>query len=457
MFNSSYLLFIFISINWFLIFTPIFNFLQFNWYLIFTSFITLTLILNHPFIDGLEFGTILNIDSYGLLISSLLTILFIGYLYTLFNTSVSAFKELPLLLLIIYFGFNTLIVSNDLIILYLSIELFSLTFYLITTIHQNYYTTEAGIKYFIYNFLAGAFYLLGCALIYSEICTFNFIYLIGFSMDNIGNIGWIFIIISFLFKLSVAPFHFWTPDVYQGVLYPITAFFTIFPKFVITTFMVKLYVYLFSSINSLNYLFLFCGVLSIFIGGFGALTQYNIKRLFAYSTILNSGFLITLISLGTPNSSRILMLYILTYVIANLGLFTMLTNLNISNMLGLKKIRESSVLKGILLSLPVLSLAGLPPFIGFIAKFLTIYIILGNNLIIMAIYTLGFSIISLFYYLRFVHYGLLYEKGEVIEKEEKRPTIYQSYIIILVNILIIILTINPSLIFVISSIYANTI
>jgi NADH-quinone oxidoreductase subunit N len=247
MFNPLiYLIFTFVSINWFLIFIPAFQFSSFNWFLIWTCFISTLLIINHPFIDGLYFAATLDISSYGLLVVAIFTLFFIGFLYTLFQSSVSKYKELPTLFLIAYFGFITLIISNDLLILYLSIELFSLTFYLITTIHQNYYTTEAGIKYFIYNFLAGAFYLLGCTLIYLDYGTINFTNLILLepTMSHItGAFGFIFIIISFLFKLSVAPFHFWTPDVYQGVLYPITAFFTIFPKFIIVTFFFIFYIY----------------------------------------------------------------------------------------------------------------------------------------------------------------------------------------------------------------------
>lgn len=509
---SSYLLFIFISINWFLIFTPFLNFIQLNFFLIFTSFLSFLLLLNHPFSDGFEFGLILQLDSYSLLTSSILTLFFIGYLYTLFNTSVSVFKELPLLFLIIYFGFNTLMVSNDLIILYLSIELFSLTFYLITTIHQNYYTTEAAIKYFIYNFLAGAFYLLGSVLLYSETGSLNFLYLTqltsGYGMElgstvgyqsGIVELGWVFILISFLFKLSIAPFHFWTPDVYQGVLYPITAFFTIFPKYVIMIFMVKFYTSLLSSIPAINYLLTVCGLLSIFIGGFGALTQYNIKRLFAYSAVFNSGFLITLIALGTPNSYKILMVYLLAYLLANLGLFTILTYFSISNILGFKDIiglgtgvynkkeAPQGRLMAILLSLPVLSLAGLPPFIGFIAKFLTIYVLLGSNLAPVALFALIASIISLFYYLRFVHYALFYElpanpshspissqhapahtnlksifskdpedSAEGLRKKGKRPTIYQSHIIAFINLSLLFLTLNPSFIFLIASVFATS-
>jgi len=500
MFNPFiYLLFTFASINWFLIFTPAFQFASFNWFLIWTCTLSAALIARHPFVDGFYFGDTLWVSSYALLVLFILTIFLIGYLYTLFNSSVSRYKELPLLFLIIYFGFTTLMLSNDLLVLYLSIELFSLTFYLITTIHQNYYTTEAGIKYFIFSFLAGAFYLLGCALIYLDYGTINFIHLTelteryalgavandaglmgeGFAaaasyLPNgafTGYFGFIFIIISFLFKLSIAPFHFWTPDVYQGALYPVTAFFTIFPKFVIATFLLKLYLYVLYA-PYLNYLFMFCGLLSVFIGSMGALTQYNIKRLFAYSTISNAGFLIILIAMGTPLSSQYFFFYILTYLIANLGLFTLLIQLNTSNMLGLKSILgatgegsdlaslRSSSTYAILLSLPVLSLAGLPPLVGFIAKYLTIYLTFSSDLIFIAVILLGFSILSLFYYLRFVHYIFFYGRADVggrkaVGKEGSQPDLYQSYVAVLANIALLFFSFNPSLLFLTSSVFSS--
>jgi NADH-quinone oxidoreductase subunit N len=456
MFNPLiYLLFSFVSINWFLIFIPAFQFSSFNWFLIWTCMISSLLIINHPFIDGFYFAATLDISSYALLVLFIFTLFFIGFLYTLFQSSVSNYKELPTLLLIAYFGFTTLMVSNDLLILYLSIELFSLTFYLITTIHQNYYTTEAGIKYFIYNFLAGAFYLLGCTLIYLDYGTINFTALVLLEStlaSAAGAFGFIFIIISFLFKLSIAPFHFWTPDVYQGVLYPITAFFTIFPKFIIITFFFKFYLYILY-VPYLNYLLMFCGVLSVFIGTIGAFTQYNIKRLFAYSTISNAGFLIILISLGTPLASQYFFFYILTYILANLGVFTVLINANISNMLGLKNIFIDNPIYALFLSLPVLSLAGLPPFVGFLAKFLSIYLIFNNNLILISVILLIFSILSLFYYLRFIHYALFYDSPK--ESSIIIPNLYQSYIIIGASIALLLFSFNPALLFLTSSVFST--
>lgn len=464
--NIINLIFTFISINWFLIFTPFFNFTSFNWFLIWSFFITILLILNHPFLDGYYFNTIINIDTYSELTLLIFTSLFIIYLYGIFNSSVKNYKELPLLLLITYFGFTTLIVSNDLLMLYLSIELFSLTFYLITTIHQNYYTTEAGIKYFIYNFIAGGFYLLGCVLIYLDFGTINFVHLAELAQFGKSQFGFLFILISFFFKLSIAPFHFWTPDIYVGVLYPITAYFTIFPKYIIGAFLLKFYIYVIN-VGNINNLFLFLSVLSIFIGTIGGLNQSNIKRLLAYSTISNAGFIVLLIYFGTPLSSQIFHVYVLTYIIANLGLFTSLINLNISNMLGLKNIFTLNPLGGIFLAIPILSLAGLPPFIGFMAKFLSIFVLLSKNWFVVATVILLLSVLSLFYYLRLVHYIFFYSNNSskfvpqdltADSSKDWVPTadLYQSYIIIISNYILITSTMNPSILILISSVISNS-
>lgn len=459
MFSSTlYLLLTFVSINWFLIFIPVFQFTSFNWFLIWTFFLSSILIINHPFIDGLYLATTLDISTYALIATLLFNLLFIAYLFTLFNSSLSKYKEAPTLFLIAYLGFATLIISNDLLILYLSIELFALTFYLITTIHQNYYTTEAAIKYFIYNFIASAFFLLGCTLIYFDYGSINFTILHSLVplLGGTGVYGYIFIVISFLFKLSIAPFHFWTPDVYQGVLYPITAYFTIFPKFIIAAFFLKIYISLIY-IPYLNYLLMICGLLSIFIGTMGAFTQYNIKRLFAYSTISNAGFLIILISLGTPFASQFFYFYLISYILANLAVFTILINANVSNMLGLKKTFRNNPLYALFLSLPVLSLAGLPPLVGFIAKYMTIYIIFNNNLLMISILMLILSILSLFYYLRFIHYALFYDEKSILDTTPILPNFYQSLIIIGGNISLILFSLNPSLLFLITSILSHSV
>jgi len=384
------------------------------------------------------------------------TSLFTAYLYGIFNSSVKNYKELPLLLLITYFGFTTLIISNDLLILYLSIELFSLTFYLITTIHQNYYTTEAGIKYFIYNFIAGGFYLLGCVLIYLDFGTINFVHLAELAQFGKSQFGLLFILISFFFKLSIAPFHFWTPDIYVGVLYPITAYFTIFPKFIISAFLLKFYVYVIN-VGNINNLFLFLSVLSIFIGTIGGLNQSNIKRLLAYSTISNAGFLMIIIYFGTPLSSQIFFIYILTYIVANIGLFTSLINLNISNMLGLKNIFTLNPLYGIFLAIPILSLAGLPPFIGFMAKFLSIFVLLSKQWFTTSVIILLLSVLSLFYYLRLVHYIFFYSNNSSEQLYSPRVSdLYQSYIIIISNFALVAPTINPSALALTSSVISNS-
>ena len=442
-------IFAFICINWFLIFTPFLSFISFLSSLIWTLFLSFLLLFNHPFLDGYYYGSIISIDTYNIIGLALLTLFLIFYLFSFFNSSIKHYKEFPLLLLLIYIGFTTFILSNDLIILYLSIELFSLTFYLITTIHQNYYTTEAGIKYFIFNFIAGGFYLLGSTLIYMNYGTINFVQLMTLN-EFMGKEGWgfILIIISFLFKLSIAPFHFWTPDVYQGVLYPITGFFTIYPKFIIITLFVKLYIYI-MYLPFFNYILLSLGLLSVFVGTINGFQQINLKRLLAYSTISNAGYLLILIGIGSPIAIEYVFIYIMTYIIANIGIFTILAHINVSNIIQLRNIFYNNKLYGFFLTLPILSLAGLPPLVGFMGKYISIYIIYNSELEIIGGILLLLSIISLYYYLRIVHYIFFYNQ---INNNGSYPDIYQAYVVIIVNISIVILTINPSIIFLIAKI-----
>jgi len=220
-------------------------------------------------------------------------------------------------------------------------------------------------------------------------------------------------------------------------------------------------------VGNINNLFLFLSVLSIFIGTIGGLNQSNIKRLLAYSTISNAGFIVLLIYFGTPLSSQIFHVYVLTYIIANLGLFTSLINLNISNMLGLKNIFTLNPLGGIFLAIPILSLAGLPPFIGFMAKFLSIFVLLSKNWFVVATVILLLSVLSLFYYLRLVHYIFFYSNNSskfvpqdltADSSKDWVPTadLYQSYIIIISNYILITSTMNPSILILISSVISNS-
>lgn len=441
--------FAFFCINWFLIFTPFLSFFSFLSSLIWFFFISFLLLFNHPFLDGFFYGSILSIDTYNLFVLLLLTFFFFLYFFSFFNSNLTPYKEFPLLILFIYLAFTSLIFSNDLIILYLSIELFSLTFYLITTIHQNYYTTEAAIKYFIFNFLAGGFFLLGSTLIYINFGTLNFLQLIQL-IPFLSSDSWpfLFILISFLFKLSIAPFHFWTPDVYQGVLYPITGFFTIFPKFIIFSFFLKFYLFVFF-LPFFNYLLFLLGLFSVFLGTFNAFFQLNLKRLFAYSTISNSGYLLILIAIGSPISIEFLFIYLITYILANIAIFTILLHLNISTLVQLRNLFFNNLLYGFFFALPILSLAGLPPFVGFIGKFFTIYLIFNHGLDLFAVLLLILSILSLFYYLRIVHYIFFYHDSNF---HFSFPDLFQAYVVILVNFSILFFTINPSFLFLIAKI-----
>jgi len=277
--------------------------------------------------------------------------------------------------------------------------------------------------------------------------TLNFLQLLELT-PFLGSISFIFIIISFLFKLSIAPFHFWTPDVYQGVLYPITGFFTIFPKFILLTFFIKLYLTI-VYIPYLNYIFFMCGLLSVLIGTFNGFQQINLKRLLAYSTISNAGYFLILLAVGSPISIEFTYFYIITYVVANIGVFTILNHMNITNLIQLRNIFETNKLYGLLFALPIFSLAGLPPLVGFLSKYLTIYIIFQEYKVIAAILLL-FSIISLFYYLRIVHFLYFYNEPN---KNGSNPDKSQGYVVIIVNILLISASANPSYLILLSFLF----
>jgi len=456
MFHFSFLIFSFFSIHFFLIFSPSFLFRSFHSFLIWTFLLTLLLLFNHPFLDSFFFSAILHIDSFSLFLSSFLTFFFILFLF-LIPSSFSSFKELPLLFLIISFGFFSFLISNDLILLYLSLELFSLSFYLITSIHQNYFSTEAAIKYFIFNFLASAFFLLGSSFLFFDFSSLNFLHLTLFSPFR-PSFGWFFLLISFFFKLSIAPFHFWTPDVFQGVLFPITAFFSLFPKFLLSSFLFRFYLSFFSSFPFFHSLFFFSAFLSLFFGLFGAFSQSNVKRFFAFSTIFNSGFFLLLISFSSPLSSRIFFFFLFSYFLANLSLFTFLTFFNLSHLFAFKSLSHSSFLSRFLFSIPILSLAGLPPFLGFLPKFFTLFLLFGSSLFFfLPLFLFFFFILSLFYYLRFLHFSFFssspFPSSPLFFSPS--PSLSQSYLLLSLNFFLLFFSFNPSFPFLLSSLFSS--
>jgi len=372
--------------------------------------------------------------------------------YTLLN------KDYSLIVLFSTLGSCLLVSSSDLISMYLSIELQSFGLYILSTLYrESESSTSAGLKYFLLGGLSSCLILLGAGIIYSltGLTNFESIYLIiSSSINNYIiqglNLGLLFIIIGFLFKIAAAPLHNWAPDVYDDTPTIVTIWLTIMPKISIIILLILLVeLGTIGSVNSLNInnndiltslsspsfyniiegnsnliknLLLLSSLLSLIIGSVVGLAQTRIKRLLAYSTISHIGFILLALAINTEQSIDSLIFYIIQYTITNLNVFLILIGLsyyyinkNINNKEGqtsyLYDIKYISSLKGQFFLNPLLSLslctclfsmAGIPPLIGFFSKQFVLYSAIESGYYFIAFIAILVSVISASYYLKIV-------------------------------------------------------
>ena len=340
--------------------------------------------------------------------------------------------EYPVLILFSILGMLVMLSSNDFITLYLGLELQSLSLYVLAAIKKDSLkSSEAGLKYFILGALASGFFLFGVSLLFGITGTTSFTMLSTNLLIPENNsllliLSIVLILSSIAFKLSIAPFHMWTPDVYEGAPTSVTAFFAVVPKIAaIGVLMRILYIALIDIYPIWNQLILILGMLSIFVGAFGALLQINIKRLMAYSAISNIGYIFLALSLGSQLGLEASLIYITVYTVSALGSFAFILSMEkdnimlntISSFAGLSK---SNPFYSICFSIILLSLAGLPPLAGFIAKFYIFKAIIIADYLWIAVVGIMGSVISAYYYLNIVKVMYLDESEELFKIESKK-------------------------------------
>ena len=301
--------------------------------------------------------------------------------------------------------------SNDFIMIYLAIELQSLSFYVLATFNRNSeFCNEAGIKYFVLGSFASGLLLFGFSLIYLSLGTINFeeINIIIKSKNSIDLtfIGILFVSFAFLFKLGSVPFHFWLCDVYEASLTTTTAFFSVVPKIVLFGLTLKFFYLTFINYNSLWYILLnFSGISSVILASVAGIYQKKTKRLLAYSTIAHTGFIILSISCSSVNGSESLLIYTILYIFMSISSFAILLNF-VNNSSFLKYLINWSNINNkvlaILFAITLLSISGIPPFGGFYSKMSVIASLISESFIITSLIAVIFSGISCFYYIRLI-------------------------------------------------------
>jgi len=235
--------------------------------------------------------------------------------------------EYDILFLFVVLSALFLCFTDDFLVMYLAIELQSLAFYVFATFQrESEFSTESGLKYFLFGAVISCFLLLGFCFIYLffGFAAFDMLFSLSFNNDFLA-IGILFVLIALLFKVGATPFHFWLCDVYEGSMLSVTLMFAALPKIILFSLLVKVFLFSFLDYNQLFTNLFFCaGLLSIAFGSISALFQRRVKRLFAYSTIAHTGFIIFGIVVGTPDSIKALVFYVIIYSLLTILLFSQL-------------------------------------------------------------------------------------------------------------------------------------
>lgn len=329
-------------------------------------------------------------------------------------------KEYILVVWIAIIGSYFILMSNEFFILYLALELQNLILYMLTSSRRwRSYSIEAGIKYYIMGSFSSGILLYGIILLFGVFGTLDFVeigYLmldmLYFNMDTVYIIYILsFILVGLLFKLGIAPFHWWVPEVYEGAPLVVTLFFIVVPKISLVFLLVKLYNYIFINfIEIFSDFFLICTIFSLALGFFFTLYQKKIVKFLAYSTIFNGGFFMACFSNGTYLSLVSLLYFFIPYILLLLGVFFFLicfrriNNIKINLLWDLALVGNSHMLLGLVFSILILSLAGIPPLSGFFGKFFIFLSLILNKFYFLFLLLFIFSIASSFYYFRIVRF-----------------------------------------------------
>jgi len=321
--------------------------------------------------------------------------------------------EFPVLVLLCALGMLLLTSANNLISLYLALELQSLALYVLASFRRdNVLSAEAGMKYFVLGALSSGMLLYGCSLVYGFTGTLGFdgIALALESADrSIGLIfGLVFILTGIAFKLSAVPFHMWTPDVYQGAPTPVTAFFAAAPKVAAFAMLIRIVLDAFPAISAdWGQIIIAISVASMVLGAFAAIGQTNIKRLMAYSSIGHVGYALVGLSAGTEQGVQGVLIYLAIYVVMTLGAFACILAMrredrDVEDIAELAGLWRHKPMLALLFAMLLFSMAGIPPLAGFFAKFYVFLAAIDAGLFWLAVVGVVTSVVSAFYYLAII-------------------------------------------------------
>ncbi|MEO1282473.1 MAG: NADH-quinone oxidoreductase subunit NuoN [Pseudomonadota bacterium] len=323
--------------------------------------------------------------------------------------------EYPVLVVLATVGMMMMISANDLIALYLGIELQSLALYVLAAIKRdNVRSSEAGLKYFVLGALSSGMLLYGASLIYGFTGSTSFatIATVAQAETAAGNVGLIiglvFLLVGLAFKVSAVPFHMWTPDVYEGAPTPVTAFFAAAPKLAAMALLIRALGGAFPGFEpQWQQIIIFMSIASMLLGAFAAIGQNNIKRLMAYSSIGHVGFALVGLAAGSQEGAQGVLIYLAIYLVMTLGTFACILAMRrgdqmVEDIDELAGLSQNNLPMAFVLATLMFSLAGIPPLAGFWGKFYVFAAAMKEGLYMLAVIGVIASVIGAYYYLRVI-------------------------------------------------------
>ncbi|QQG35320.1 MAG: NADH-quinone oxidoreductase subunit NuoN [Micavibrio aeruginosavorus] len=374
------------------------------------------------------------------------TALSVRYLY---EEAMARF-EYPILILLAGLGMMIMVSANNLLTLYVGLELQSLSLYVLAAFRRdNARSSEAGLKYFVLGALASGMLLFGVSLVYGFAGTIDYS-AIGGSLATFDGmpvgfmVGMVFVLVGIAFKISAVPFHMWTPDVYEGAPTSVTAFFALVPKIAAIAVLMQLLYGPFGGLSAhWQQIIWFLAVASMIWSALAGLVQNNIKRLMAYSSIGNMGYALVGLITGTPQGASAVVVYMTIYMIMTAGVFAIIMCMrrgeraveSIDDLAGLSR---TSPLLAYAMAILLFSMSGIPPLAGFFGKLLVFQAAIGQGFYTLAVIGVICSVVAAYYYLRIIKVMFFDEAAEPFDRQmafAKRAVIALSVIFVLFFIL----------------------
>jgi NADH-quinone oxidoreductase subunit N len=390
-----------------------------NYLLVLALGLSLLLVVNNPLVSGSVFNGVFIVDwlstvaKISVLLSSI-GCLFIssGYVKTY---QINNFEYFVIVALAV-FGQLVLISSADFLTAYLALEIQSFAFYIMAAFKRDSaYSTEAGLKYFLLGSFSSTLLLFGVSLLYGFFGTTNFSILSLLLFEStefqlLADIAFFLILIGLLFKLAAAPFHIWSPDVYEGAPLNSTIFFAVVPKISILVLFFRIYSVLVNNTDIWGVAILVSSICSVIIGSFVTLKQKRLKKLLAYSGVNHVGYLLLGASMFTLESVSAVFFYLFAYMITGLCMWGIVSALKPADSVGVRTstiadlgamVKVNPVL-ALILAVCLFSLAGIPPLVGFYAKLGIFQSAVNSGFFVIASFIILTSVISTFYYIRLI-------------------------------------------------------